>query len=263
MLSRRPYQLLVCVWYRGEGLWCDPPKLGLMLGHCPWVDTVKGHWTGRIWVSPLACQWAVLFSPVKQGQRARLIGLPLPACWVLVCVNGCGSSLGRRECRGGGWGENGQPAACKGDLGPSSATSGLSSRGTENQATLCLGWVRNNISWAHVTRFHLHGWGSAWVCCSLLGCASGLSNPRFLKLRISWGASLGPQNGPHGQQGAEVTLSYLAARVPRAAPSWSQLWDFRPLRLSSSCSHLLLAVSLPLAVGGAGTIRWQHPPNCL
>ena len=45
---------------------------------------------------------AVLFSPVKQGQRACLVGLPLPACWALVCINGCGSSLGRRECRGGG-----------------------------------------------------------------------------------------------------------------------------------------------------------------
>lgn len=45
----------------------------------------------------------------------------------------------------------------KGDLGPSLAASGLSSQGTDKQATLCLGWVRNNISGDHVTRFHLHG----------------------------------------------------------------------------------------------------------
>ena len=154
-----------------------------------------------------------------------------------------------------------QPA--KGDLGASSAASGLSSQGTDSQATLCLGWVRNNISWDHVTGFHLHGWGSAWLCCSLPGCTSGPSNPCSLKPRINWGTSLGPQNGPHGQQGAEVPLSCLATRAPWAAPSWSQRWDSGPLRLSSSCSHLLLAVCLPFAAGGAGTIRWQHPPNCL
>ena len=44
----------------------------------------EGRWIGRIRVLPLACEWAVLFSPVKQGQRACLVGLPLPACWALV-----------------------------------------------------------------------------------------------------------------------------------------------------------------------------------
>lgn len=85
--------------------------------------------------------------------------------------------------------------------------------------------------------------------------------------------ALGPQDGPHGLalssghpvlSGHRKSLELLpaGARVP------ADDLDLWPLQLAASCSHLLVLSPPPCsfsaaAVGGGGTIRWQHPSNCL
>lgn len=232
---------------------------------------MKKYWIGKVPVLPLACQWAIIFSSVKQGQCALLAHLPSTSLLEPVWDNGCERSSGRGEQRRGGWVANGKPRRQQlagAALGPVQLQVGSPPReqriGPQLASARLETMFPKRMSLASICMVEEVPGSPAWLVTYSIGLLIPASETPALVRGSSW-----TMWDSHGQW--SPTLSWLTTGSPF---SHSQLepvlllmsvWWPRP---PAPLAFLLLSSPAPsnpsaFAVGSGGAIKWTHPFYCL